>query len=285
MIEKKLSFVLLILTFCLLLLGGIVHGTGSSLACPDWPLCYGSFFPTMKGGIAIEHSHRLLAATVGLLTGIQAILLWKRYPHSPLSRLGVLCFLLVVFQGTLGGLTVLYKLPTLISVAHLGTSMIFFSLVVSLFWRLREQGIGQSETLGSGEKKWIWFVTGIVYLQIILGALVRHTGSGVVCPDIPFCFGRLWPQGSHPMVILHMTHRWMAIFVAVILIWFPINFFKRVKTPTQRLLLVAAPLLVLTQIILGLWSVASFLSVPVVTAHLGVAAMLLGTLVSLLVTV
>src|SRR5947208_12682052 len=64
-------------TFLLLLVGGLVNPTGSSLACPDWPLCYGSPFPPMVGGILYEHSHRLLATGVGLLTVVLAVLLFR----------------------------------------------------------------------------------------------------------------------------------------------------------------------------------------------------------------
>src|SRR6185436_1137857 len=55
-------------TFLLILIGGLVHGTGSSLACPDWPTCYGSLMPKMEGGVLIEHSHRLAAGTVVIMT-------------------------------------------------------------------------------------------------------------------------------------------------------------------------------------------------------------------------
>ena len=56
----------MLLTFALVTLGGVVHNTESSLACPDWPLCFGQVMPEMEGGVAIEHSHRLLATLVVL---------------------------------------------------------------------------------------------------------------------------------------------------------------------------------------------------------------------------
>src|SRR6186997_1212624 len=62
-------------TFLLILVGGLVHGTGSSLACPDWPTCYGSFMPKMEGGVLVEHSHRLAAGTVVIMTLLLATML------------------------------------------------------------------------------------------------------------------------------------------------------------------------------------------------------------------
>ena len=95
------------LTFCLVLLGGLVHNTRSSLACPDWPLCFGRLFPKMEGGVLVEHSHRLLATAVGILTIALATFLWR----EGRGRLGLVAIALVVFQGILGGITVRLRLP------------------------------------------------------------------------------------------------------------------------------------------------------------------------------
>src|SRR3989338_3395179 len=127
MLENRIAAITLIMTFFLLILGAVVHNTGSSLACPDWPLCFGEIFPEMRGGVAIEHGHRLTAAVVGLLTILMTLLFYFRRPQDrQLQRLSLAALGLVIFQGILGGLTVIYKLPTLISTAHLGLSMIFF---------------------------------------------------------------------------------------------------------------------------------------------------------------
>src|ERR1041385_605918 len=123
--EHRLALATALATFVLLIVGSLVHGTGSSLACPDWPLCYGTLFPKMENGVEFEHTHRLVAAAVGFMTVALAGMMRKR---PGVRLLGIGAVLLVVFQGVLGGITVMYKLPRAISIAHLATSMCFFSL-------------------------------------------------------------------------------------------------------------------------------------------------------------
>src|SRR5262252_6208277 len=115
-------------TYLLILIGGLVHGTGSSLACPDWPTCYGSLMPKMEGGVLVEHSHRLAAGTVLVMTLLLAISLARS--ATPVQRrlrpYGWLAVGLVIIQAVLGGVTVLLRLPTPISTAHTATSVLFF---------------------------------------------------------------------------------------------------------------------------------------------------------------
>src|SRR5437899_2601076 len=72
MLVHGLEIAIAVATYLLILVGGLVHGTGSSLACPDWPTCYGTFLPKMAGGVLVEHSHRLAAGTVVIMTLVLA---------------------------------------------------------------------------------------------------------------------------------------------------------------------------------------------------------------------
>ncbi|MGZ7042720.1 MAG: COX15/CtaA family protein, partial [Thermoanaerobaculia bacterium] len=119
-------------TLFLIFAGAMVTSTGSGLAVPDWPLSYGMLMPPMIGGIFYEHGHRMIAATVGLLTVIQALWLWRREPKRRVRMLGFLAVGAVIAQGVLGGLTVIFLLPHAISVAHAGLAEIFFCLNVSI---------------------------------------------------------------------------------------------------------------------------------------------------------
>src|SRR5579884_689510 len=107
-------------TLFLIFAGAMVTSTGSGLAVPDWPLSYGRLMPPMVGGIFYEHGHRMIAATVGFLTVIQAIWLQLAARKKFLKVLGWCSVGAVIAQGVLGGLTVLFLLPPAISIAHAG---------------------------------------------------------------------------------------------------------------------------------------------------------------------
>ena len=284
--EKRFCLLTTILTWILILAGGLVHSTGSGLACPDWPLCYGSFFPEMKGGILFEHSHRLIAGSVAILTLLTMILVWKKHPERSLRMLSLSAFLLVIFQAILGGLTVIFQLPTLVSSAHLATSMIFFSIMATLSYKLFNPSPNfESENSPSPMflkyRKVIGATVFVLFIQIVLGAVIRHTGAGSVCPDFPLCQGSLWPSHASTAVQHHMAHRWGALIVSILLI---ISFFgglkiaknlasKTIGKCIQIHSLLILPLLVF-QIFLGIFSVLSHLDLVIVTSHLGVGALL-----------
>jgi heme A synthase len=271
-------------TYLLLLLGGLVHATGSSLACPDWPLCYGQVFPEMVGGVLVEHSHRLVASSVGFLVILLLISLLRRKDDPALKRWGLFGLVLVIFQGVLGGLTVIFRLPIAVSTIHLGTAMLFFAWLIFMAYRVRPgvaAALGTVASMSTRHK--IAWAAGAVYLQIIFGALVRHTGSGLACnTDLISCSGS-WSLSSGAQW-LHMAHRGMAFLTIGVVIAMTIPVLKEARAlerPRVRFLAVASHVMVCVQTLLGFLTVASFIATPIVTAHLGLGALLFADLVAL----
>jgi len=127
----------------------------------------------------------------------------------------------------------------------------------------------------------LWLTTAAVYFQIVLGATVRHTGAGLVCTDLPYCRGALWPANVHPMVHLHMAHRAFALVVLLLVCWSSLRL-ARGSRGLVRTLAWAAPALVAVQIALGVSTILTFKDLVPLTAHLLVSAVLLADLVSLL---
>jgi heme A synthase len=265
-------------TFLLLLVGGTVNPTGSSLACPDWPLCFGSLFPAMKDGVEYEHTHRLVATLVGLMTTILALWIWRsRETDAGLKRLGFLALGLVIAQGVLGGVTVLLKLPMLVSVSHLALSMIFFLLLLYLSRRLSPRA---EQARPAGPRGLVRVALAGVYLQILLGALVRHTRSGRAChDDWLLCAGQLWPE-FHPGQ-LQMVHRLVGLVVVALVVAAAVSVLRGSRAegrPAVRAAAITAPLIALAQVVLGALLVRSGIGLVEAVAHTGVAALLLAAL-------
>jgi heme A synthase len=261
-------------TFLLLVIGGLVHPTGSSLACPDWPLCNGMVFPPMQGGILYEHGHRLAALAVSLLTVGLAVVVFQSRRERDLRLLSLAAVALVGVQAGLGALTVIFKLPLIVSASHLATSMAFFSLVIYLAHRLRPA----SPAAPALPRGLVGLAAAATYAQIVVGALVRHTGSALACgTDLLLCEGRIWPAWGPAQV--QVIHRLLGYTVALLVIAAALRTWRLAAggPPLRRRLAALGPALALAQVTLGLLTVASYVALPIVALHLAFGAALLAS--------
>lgn len=171
-------------TVVLLVFGGLVTSNDAGLAVPDWPLSFGRLMPPMVGGIFYEHSHRMVATFIGLLTIVLAVWLQSREERPAIRRLGWAALALVVVQGIFGGLTVIFLLPKAISISHATMAQLFFSTVVALafftsrWWhapqpRLEPRGGRAIPSLA------LWLVVAVL-VQLLLGAAFRHRVLGIL---------------------------------------------------------------------------------------------------------
>jgi protoheme IX farnesyltransferase len=280
MLVYRFAVATAVATYLLILIGGLVHGTGSSLACPDWPTCYGTLMPKMEGGVLVEHSHRIAAGMVVVLTLVLAgLLAASRAPaQRRLRPFGWLAVALVFAQALLGGITVLLRLPTPISTAHTATSLLFFLTVLYIAVRARPARAEAPAASPPLVGRLALVAAVAVYFQMVLGGLVRHSGAALACTDVPLCRGSLWPD-AHPTVLIQALHRLNAVAVGCLVLASAVVTFRRAARPSLRLLAALAPILVGVQIWLGLRSVTTFLDLLTVESHLAVATALLATLV------
>lgn len=172
-------------TFFLIVAGASVTSNRAGLAVPDWPTTYDQpmfRFPVanMVGGIFYEHGHRLIASVVGLLTAVLALWTFFGQRNRSVRRLGTAALAAVLAQGLLGGLTVMFLLPPAISIAHAGLAQAFFcvtialALVTSPRWRQPSPPVPASV-------RWLALATSaVVYIQLILGATIRHSDAAVL---------------------------------------------------------------------------------------------------------
>jgi cytochrome c oxidase assembly protein subunit 15 len=165
-------------TLLLILAGGLVTNTGSALAVPDWPTTFGHnmfFYPwsQMVGGIFYEHSHRLLGSLVGLLTLGLAAALWR--VGGGLRVAGIVAALAVIGQGVLGGLRVVL-LQDALAILHGCLAQAFFALVAALALATSSRGQQPVAPIEPGVRTATLLAAGLVYVQIVFGALLTHAG-------------------------------------------------------------------------------------------------------------
>ena len=173
-----------ICTFFLIIAGALVTSNDAGLSVPDWPTSFGSFrMPRMVGGVMFEHGHRMIAGTVGILTIILALALWIKDSRRWVKWVAGAAVLAVLAQALLGGITVLFYLPVAISTSHATLGQIFFCLAASLAfftradWRWDEPKLEDAST--PSLQHLTMATTGVILVQLILGAAYRHSGMGI----------------------------------------------------------------------------------------------------------
>ena len=276
-------------TALLIFAGALVTSTGSGLSVPDWPTTYGWFmltFPPSKmvGGIFYEHSHRLIAASVGLLIVVLAVWLGRAEPWRWVRRLGYIALAAVITQGILGGITVLWFLPDAISIAHAGLAQLVFCLTVSIAlftspgWR-RAYTRKQPPLANDRPLQTIaTLTTAGVFAQIIVGATMRHIGAGLAIPGFPLAFGQLVPPFWNAQIAIHYAHRVGALLVSALILATAghalYHYRGRAELCRPSLLLLV---LLAIQITLGALTVLSGKHYVINSLHVVTGAMALGT--------
>jgi heme a synthase len=193
------------LTLLLIIAGALVTSNDAGLSVPDWPTSFGSLYkmPRMVGGVQYEHGHRMVAELVGLLTIILAIWTWRVEKRMWLRLLGVMALLTVMFQGLLGGITVLFYLPPVISSAHAALAQTFFCIAVAIAVSTGPRWIEEQPKVDIDKRHPSLFTLTllgifVLYTQLILGAMFRHKGLS------------WWPHVVHAAVVA-IVLSWTAI--------------------------------------------------------------------------
>jgi heme a synthase len=285
-------------TVLLILAGSLVTSHDAGLSVPDWPTSYGwnmfTFPPRLwVANIFYEHGHRLIASTVGLLTIILAVWLWLKDERPWLRWFGVGALGAVIGQGLLGGLTVLFLLPPAISTAHAALAEIFFCMTVSIAVFTSPAWIRGYDDTGAGRPRpydndsrlrWVaTLTTAVIYMQILVGATMRHTAAGLAIPDFPLMFGHFIPDHWDARIAVHFAHRLGAVIVAAAVLSTAMYIWRR-HTDRSEL---ASPglvivLLTIVQVTLGALTIITRRDPLINSVHVVVGALVLTT--SLVIT-
>ena len=291
-------------TLLLICSGGMVTSKGVGLAVPDWPTTFGYnmfLFPVSKwiGGVFFEHTHRLTASTVGFLTLILAIWIWRVEDRPVVRTLGLLAVAAVILQGILGGLRVT-MLKDQIGIFHACLAQAFLGLIVLIavvttnFWRSLSANADLAKFRGI---KPVAIATTIaIYVQLALGATIRHQHKDLSILDFPTANGAWIPDTSSTalakinawrdarglsdvdafQIWLQMTHRFVAVIIGGLVIIFCARVLKEVhEIATLRRLSILWAILFFVQLSLGAWTIWSNKAADVATTHVAVGAIML----------
>lgn len=283
----RFAVFMVLATLFLVFAGAMVTSTGSGLAVPDWPRSYGMWMPPMVGGIFYEHGHRMVAAGVATVTLLVATALAIFETRRWVKVLGFVAFGMVIVQAVLGGLTVLNLLPPPISIAHACLAqaivcvMVSVAIVTSPAWREAVPAAGASLS-----PRPFVALTFAVYVQLIVGATMRHLGAGLAIPDFPTSMGGALPPMealSTAPVAIHFVHRLGAVVIVLLaapcLLAASRSWSER---PDLRLPAVVLCLALPTQIVFGAFVIWTKKELPVLTSlHVANGALVLATCMAL----
>jgi heme a synthase len=267
---RRLVWKIAIATFLLMAIGSATRVMNAGLACPDWPLCYGTLIPTQQMNLQVflEWFHRLDAALIGLMAIALSALSWwhRRALPAWMPWVATLALGLIVCQGVLGGLTVTQLLRFDIVTAHLGTALAFFTTLLIMGTLLMPyKGTGTV-----GKLPWLSLMAAVlVYLQSLSGALVgsrwavhQCLQASQLCSVMNTHLAGVIPAALAALAVVGLTWRTPALSSGI------------------RKLAQFVGILLLLQISLGMATFRLHLQVELLTvAHQAIGAALFGTLI------
>jgi len=279
--------------FILVTLGAFTTSISAGMAFPDWPLSNGSLNPSGwldNLSMLAEHSHRLSAATMGLITVGLGFWLWRREERPWLRRLGGWAVGLVILQGVLGGLRVLLDLVRvpgfemtlgqMLRIPHGVIAQVYVCLLIAIATACSKPWIMRSFAVSDGLRRLGRWCVILLFIQLTIAAVMRHTNAGLAIPTFPWSTpeGGLFPRVWSFPVAIHFAHRAMAAVLAVALVWYAAGIWRDPGAPlgmrTGASFLVS---LIGFQILLGACIIWSRRDPAVTTGHVLVGALTLAT--------
>jgi len=272
-----------VVTLFLLYAGGFTTTIGAGMIFPDWPLSNGSLNPegwTQNPAMAAEHSHRLLGMIVGNLTLALAIWIWWVDGRRWMRRLGIAALVLVIVQGILGGVRVLENEGNY-AIVHGCLGQIFFCVLTAIaigqsrVWhKLREN----PERISQLSKTPGLLLIGLLFVQLIVAAVMRHKGAGLAIPTFPLTPESGLVPGTWDFgIAIHFAHRALAVVILAAYAFWTVKLMRETKNASIRSLGVLAWLLVIVQIALGAATVWMGRAPFITTLHVLNSAFLLAT--------
>ncbi len=279
----RFAWLTVLATASLITVGAVVTTLDYGLAVPDWPTSFGTFNPPgwwKMEGVNWEHGHRLLGATIGILVIILTLWIAVVYRKSRMLLLGVIALVAVIIQGVMGGLRVT-EVSTELAIVHGTFAQLFFALLVFIAASLSRVS-ANAETVPAKNRGTLfiatWIFLGVTFSQTIVGAIMRHYKAGLAIPDFPLAMGRLIPPLETFPIIIHYTHRVMALVVVAAAVWlFLVIKNNHRDQPALVIGVLTLKGLLLAQIALGASIVLTLRATVPTCAHVLLGAGIIGT--------
>lgn len=305
----RFAGVLVAATLVLIGVGALVTSTESGMSVPDWPTSFGYNmfslpFARWAGGVLYEHSHRLAASAVGFLTIALAVWVWLRERRSWMRWAAAAALLLVILQGVVGGLRVIWVADRL-GILHAALAQGFLALVAIVWlgtsarlWLPAGGGFSGRSVGSSTLPSWIpgAFLTLclILYMQLLVAAAMRHAHAWLSIPDFPTAYGQLWPRLTESdlaqinaqraarsiaptslfQIHLQLIHRGLALLIFFFALVLASRLWGEDKPAPLRRMTVWFLLLTGAQIVLGAFVIWSGKSVVPTSLHVLLGAIL-----------
>lgn len=300
---RQLALATILMTFLLVIVGGIVRVSESGLGCGPansgfhgWPFCNGDLLPGLDLNTIIEYSHRTVAGIVGLMTIALAVLAWRRQRgNRALVRTAIAAVVLVIAQGLLGAATVENNLDELLVAAHLGLAMAFFALLIYVWRAAKAENLGTEPADGGRGFRPLALVSGgLAFCTIVAGGYMAGTqnygradyqlgdGAHHACgKEFPTCNGDFLPFGVTRLVDIHLTHRVFVYLTTIFVLTLIVLALRR--RPSRGVVLSAkvAAAVLATQLLVGALNVWLDEYEALIVLHLALGTLLWATLVGL----
>lgn len=280
--------------FVLVALGAFTTSIGAGMAFPDWPLSNGSVNP--HGWLTeidkfAEHSHRLSATMMGMITIALLVWLHRTEERAWLRKLGWWALGIVLFQGFLGGTRVLFdrihvpgfdmSFGQMLRIPHGVLAQVYVCVLFAIAAGTSRPWIENSVgTASERVRKLGWWCAALLFVQLTIAATMRHNYAGMAIPTFPYSTpqGDLLPASWDYRVALQFAHRIMAVVIGVAVLVYG-HFLARDKSlhPLMRAASLLPIALIALQIGLGAQIIWTGRSVAMTTGHVLVGALTLAT--------
>jgi len=286
---RYLALAAAIMTYLLIVMGGIVRVTGSGLGCPDWPTCYGQWIPPLRMDAILEYLHRLFATFASpLILAAAIVAVWRHWRTRWLSRPLAWAVGLLVFQALLGGVVVLMETPPEMVAVHLALALVILGLLLvsTVFAFARRHNPAQPDRLrfrSPFARLTLWALV-VTFIVLVSGALVAGSGSTFACVGWPLCNGQFIPGTSQAWI--HWGHRLLVGGASVLMLVLLVRAWRSQRT--QRAVLSAATVTVIlffAQGLVGALKVTQGFPVYLLGLHVATAAAVWAALVVLVALV